>query len=88
LWFLGTLVPTIGLVQVGSQPMADRYKYIPSIGLFVMVVWGLAGLAPSKAATKWYWVLGTGTALGICLVSTRMQLKYWQDGEKVFRHAI
>ena len=40
-WFLGTLIPTIGLVQVGSQSMADRYMYIPSIGLFILVVWGL-----------------------------------------------
>jgi hypothetical protein len=48
LWFLGTLVPVIGLVQVGFQAMADRYTYLPSIGIFIMIVWGAAELS-----TKW-----------------------------------
>ena len=48
LWFLGTLVPVIGLVQVGDQAMADRYAYIPLVGIFVMIAWGLADLADSK----------------------------------------
>ena len=48
LWFLGTLVPVIGLVQVGDQAMADRYAYIPLIGIFVMIAWGAADLADSS----------------------------------------
>ncbi len=44
LWYLGTLVPVIGLVQVGAQAMADRYTYLPSIGIFIMVAWGAGEL--------------------------------------------
>jgi len=62
-WFLGTLVPTIGLVQVGSQSMADRYMYIPSIGLFILVVWGVddflnwrpAGGELRRWSGAWHW---------------------------------
>ena len=87
-WFLGTLVPTIGLVQVGLQSMADRYMYIPSIGLFILVVWGATGLLGS-------WPQGRAVLAGIgvavlagCLVSARLQLRYWENGERLFRHAI
>ena len=52
LWFLGTLVPVIGLVQVGGQTMADRYFYIPSIGLFIALVFGLADIAKSDALRR------------------------------------
>jgi protein O-mannosyl-transferase len=87
-WYLGTLVPTIGLVQVGSQSMADRYMYIPSIGVFLLVVWGLDALLGSWPYKRC--VLGTAAtlALGGCLVCTRCQLKYWQDSELLYRHAI
>jgi tetratricopeptide (TPR) repeat protein len=89
LWFVGTLVPVIGLVQVGSQAMADRYTYIPSVGIFILTIWGaheLAGhwrhhamvLAPAGAA-----------AVVLCMALTRHQLGYWQDGdESLFRHAL
>src|SRR3974377_1827161 len=48
LWFCGTLIPVIGLVQVGIQSMADRYTYLPIIGLFILLIWGLADLVPSR----------------------------------------
>ncbi len=51
-WFLGTLVPTIGLVQVGAQSIADRYTYIPSIGFFIVVVWGACDLATTLAGER------------------------------------
>jgi tetratricopeptide (TPR) repeat protein len=88
LWYLGTLVPTIGLIQVGSQPMADRYMYIPSIGLFVLVVWGLNALSDPWRFKRQV-LSGVGTiALTGCLTCTWFQLGCWQDSERLFRHAI
>jgi tetratricopeptide (TPR) repeat protein len=87
LWFLGTLVPALGLVQVGGQAMADRYTYWPSIGLAVMVIWGLADLV---AKTRWSQlaVAVAAVALAACVVLTRRQIGFWQDSEVLFRRAI
>ena len=68
LWFVGTLVPVIGLVQVGSQAMADRYTYVPLVGLFVAGVWGA-----TNATAGWRWPrlalgLGGGSLLAACFV--------------------
>jgi tetratricopeptide (TPR) repeat protein len=88
LWFLGTLVPVIGLVQVGTQSMADRYTYIPGIGLLVIVAWGCGDLverwgnktlAPALAPI--------GLAL-LCAFLTGRQLRYWQTTESLFRHTL
>ena len=87
-WFLGTLVPTIGLVQVGSQSMADRYMYIPSIGLFIMVAWGLNDFLKWRPHWRQIATLAGGMALAGCLVGTRIQLGCWQNSIKLFRHAI
>jgi tetratricopeptide (TPR) repeat protein len=87
-WFLGTLVPVIGLVQAGAQAMADRYIYIPSIGLFMLVVWSLDSLLKSRANLKFIYVGGSVAVLCACLVSTHIQLGYWRDSETLFRHAI
>ncbi|HVG10043.1 MAG TPA: tetratricopeptide repeat protein [Thermoanaerobaculia bacterium] len=75
LWFLGTLVPVIGIVQVGGQAMADRYTYLPAIGLFLIAVWGF----PRKAV----WV----PILLALAIGTRLQLRHWEDSESLFRHA-
>ena len=87
-WFLGMLVPAIGLVQVSEQAMADRYSYLPSIGIFVAVVWTVATLV---ARYRWSTIALTG-ATAIVLVAaaagTRRQLRTWQDGETLFRHAL
>ena len=88
LWFLGTLVPTIGLVQVGSQSMADRYMYIPSIGLFVLIVWGLDALSASWRRDRRFLATAGALAMVACLICTRRQLTYWQDSESLFRRAI
>jgi len=77
LWFLGTLVPVIGIVQVGGQGMADRYTYLPTIGLFLIAAWGL----PRRA--RWI-VPGVVLALAI---DTRLQLRHWEDSESLFQHA-
>ncbi|HTL57084.1 MAG TPA: tetratricopeptide repeat protein, partial [Candidatus Limnocylindrales bacterium] len=88
LWFLGTLVPAIGLVQVGSQSIADRYMYIPSIGLFVLLVWSMAEVRRSFGV-RLPVLAGAGSAtLLVCLILTETQLSYWHDGVKLFQHAL
>jgi protein O-mannosyl-transferase len=88
LWFCGTLVPVIQLVQTGSHAMADRYTYIPSLGVFILAVWGAYELT-----RRWrYQVMVLSVAgcavIVLCLRLTRQQLGYWQDSETIFRHAI
>jgi tetratricopeptide (TPR) repeat protein len=87
-WFLGTLIPTIGLVQVGSQSMADRYMYIPSIGLFILVAWGINDFLNWRPHWRRITTFAGGVALVGCLVGTEIQLSYWQNSIKLFRHAI
>ncbi len=91
LWYLGTLVPVIGLIQVGSQAMADRYTYLPQIGIMVAVVWtlwhGAARVAPHGAARMAGAVLLAGW-LAVSAVLTWQQLGYWRDTKTLFAHAI
>ena len=87
-WYLGTLVPTIGLVQVGSQAMADRYMYIPSIGLFVAVVWGLEDFLAGVPRKQELLAAAGSVALAGCLAFTWIQIQYWHDSLKLFRHAM
>jgi Tfp pilus assembly protein PilF len=88
LWFLGTLVPVIGLVQVGNQSLADRYSYIPLIGVFVMIVWSgkeIAGRWPQGKPALSAAIVAT---LAVCIVVTRLQIGYWRNSETLFRHAL
>jgi protein O-mannosyl-transferase len=87
-WFLGAMVPMIGLVQVGNQAMADRYAYLPMIGLFVMIVWAAGELASARHINAKYLV--TAGLLVLCGLSavTRMQLPYWQDGFSLWTHTL
>jgi len=87
-WFLGTLVPAIGIVTVGAQSIADRYTYIPSIGFFIVVVWGVCDLAQRWPAKRKFAPLAGAVALAGCLAMTRIQIGFWQDSEKLFLHAI
>ncbi len=87
-WFLGTLIPTIGLIQVGSQSMADRYTYIPSIGFFMLIVWGLAAWAAAKPHFQKASVgIGVFILTGFA-VATSLQLRHWRDAESLFRHTL
>ena len=83
LWYLGTLVPVIGLVQVGSQARADRYTYLPMVGLTIMLAWGLSEILKSKVA-----IPGTIIAGLACVVLCEGQLQYWRNSETLFRHAL
>jgi tetratricopeptide (TPR) repeat protein len=87
-WFLGTLVPTIGLIQVGSASMADRYSYIPSIGFFIVVVWGAAEFFSTRNSGRVILAVLGGAALLGCVLATSTQISYWRDGITLFRHAI
>ena len=88
LWFLGTLVPMIGLVQVGGQAMADRYAYLPFVGLLLMICWGISDLAAGlKISPRWPAIAGAGAALGLALV-TNAQLAYWKTSVALWTHTI
>ena len=87
-WYLGTLVPAIGLVQVGSQFMADCFSYIPSIGILMVLVWGA-----DQMTKRWHHrdilsgLIGGALVLA-CMLLTRHQIGYWQDGVSVWRRAV
>jgi len=87
-WFLGTLVPAIGLVQVGPQALADRYTYLPSIGLFVAVVWGLGSVVQeNRRAVRWAWAFAVASVV-LCGVVTQVQATYWRNGVTLYAHAV
>ena len=88
LWFCGTLVPVIGLVQVGIQSMADRYTYVPLIGLFIMLVWGLDELVPARPWRGQALAVGAGLMLAACALLTERQIGFWRDSEALFGHAV
>jgi tetratricopeptide (TPR) repeat protein len=88
LWFLGTLVPVIGLVQVGAQAMADRYFYIPSIGLFIAIVFGLADLAERRRIAPWLSAAIANVVLVVLATLTNAQIHWWSDSFTLFNHAL
>jgi tetratricopeptide (TPR) repeat protein len=88
LWYLGTLVPVIGLVQVGVQALADRYTYVPLIGLFLLLTWGVTDL---MIALRLPWFVQAGTAalvLSACVALTWTQLGYWSSDFRLWEHAV
>ena len=85
-WYLGTLVPVIGIVQVGSQGMADRYTYIPSIGIFIMAVWGLTELIATWDRRHLALPMIGLPVLAACFMLTRVQIQYWRNTETLFLH--
>ena len=88
-WYLGTLVPVIGLIQVGGQSMADRYTYMPLVGIFIIFSWGMADLLGRGQLRRmnlaWAVIV---PVLVACLMVTRSQTSYWKDSITLFRHAI
>jgi Flp pilus assembly protein TadD len=87
LWFLGTLVPVIGLVQVGEAAMADRYAYIPLIGIFVMVAFGVADWADSKQLAFWP-AIPAAIILLVLGFTTHRQIGYWQSNYALWSHTL
>jgi tetratricopeptide (TPR) repeat protein len=88
LWFLGTLVPVIGLVQVGSAAMADRYTYFPLVGVFIAVALGVRDLANRFQFPKAAVAAAAALTLALCLMLTENQLRYWRDSETLFAHTL
>ena len=87
-WYLGVLVPVIGLVQVGMQTMADRYTYVPLVGLFLILIWGAADLAVMLRAPRFLPGAAAALALTMCLLLTARQITWWQDSETLFKRMI
>ena len=88
LWYLGTLVPVIGLVQSGSQAMGDRYSYVSLIGIFIMVAWGVPDSLKKWNRRKTALGILSGAVVLTCIVLTWLQLRLWQNSETLFRHAL
>jgi tetratricopeptide (TPR) repeat protein len=87
-WFLGTLVPVIGLVQVGDQAMADRYTYIPIIGLFIIVAWGTSDLFKKWHYQKAFVSVFSVIVLSALAVCTSYQLRHWKNAITLFEHTV
>ena len=94
-WYLGTLVPVIGLVQVGGQAMADRYTYVPMIGVTVLVAWGVAWLVESagragRRNSPLAWTAGgvLGAAVLLLALAAHSEVRYWRDDETLFTRAL
>jgi Tfp pilus assembly protein PilF len=88
LWFLVTLVPVIGLVQVGGQSMADRYSYFPLVGIFLAVTFSAEAVVERFSHLKTWFALVAILILGTCILMTENQLQYWHDSESLFRHSL
>ena len=88
LWYVGTLVPVIGLVQVGSQAMADRYTYVPMIGLFIILAWGAAEIV-GRWRLKPVWVApAAGLLLLALMLTSRAQVGHWANSVTLYTHAL
>jgi tetratricopeptide (TPR) repeat protein len=88
-WYLGTLVPVSGLVQAGLWPaMADRWAYVPLIGLLIAIVWGIAGLAKGRPYCRKFIPVAAILLLGILCTTTGLQLGYWKNSVALFRHTL
>jgi protein O-mannosyl-transferase len=88
LWYLGTLVPVIGLIQVGDQAMADRYAYVPLIGIFVMVVWASADAADRRQLSPQSRIATAIAILAVLSFLTWRQIGYWQSDYDLWSHTV
>jgi Flp pilus assembly protein TadD len=88
LWYLGTLVPVIGLVVTGGRAMADRYAYVPFLGLYLILAWGLGDLAARRRVLGRVMALAATLALVACMILTWIQVSYWHDGKALWEHTL
>jgi tetratricopeptide (TPR) repeat protein len=87
-WYLGTLAPVIGLVQVGGQARADRYTYLPMVGLSIMLAWGVEDLVARRPGARKAVIAAAVAACCACMAVTWRQLPCWTNSETLFRHAL
>jgi len=88
LWYVGILVPVIGLVQVGEQAMADRYTYVPLIGLFIMIAWGVPDLMSRSKYRGTVMAVTAAVVLSTLMLITWKQLHHWKSSTTLFEHAL
>jgi len=88
LWYLGMLAPVIGLVQVGAQARADRYTYLPQIGLYVLAAWGVVELCGAWRHRQAVLGMGAAAIFAVLLADAHIQTGYWQNSESLWRHAL
>jgi Tfp pilus assembly protein PilF len=88
LWFLGTLIPVIGLIQVGAQAMADRYAYLPAIGIFLLLVWRILEWAEARRIRFSIIAAVAGTVLFVLCALTIRQLTYWRSSYDLWAHTL
>src|ERR1035438_4263550 len=88
LWYVGMLVPVIGLVQVGAQSMADRYTYLPMVGLSIAIVWTVADLVENRPALRNAAAVATIVALAALAVASYRQATYWKSSRALFEHTL
>jgi len=87
-WYVGTLVPVIGIVQVGTQAMADRYTYVPLIGIFIMAAWGMKSIAEKYSWAKSLFSTISIALIPVLIVMTGQQAMIWSSSETLFTHAL
>jgi hypothetical protein len=87
-WYLGTLLPVIGIVQVGGQAMADRYMYIPLIGVFIIIAWGVPELISKWRYKEKVLFVSAGIIIPAIMIITWVQVSHWKNSITVFKHAI
>jgi len=88
LWYVLMLIPVIGLIQVGKQSIADRYTYLPLLGIFIACTWGVAEIWERYRASRVPITALASVVIILCGIRTRTQLSYWRDSETLFRHAL
>jgi Flp pilus assembly protein TadD len=88
LWYLVTLIPVIGLIQVGSQPMADRYTYVPLIGLFIIAAWGIGHLVSGTRVRTYALAAAAVITIAACTVTARAQVRHWRSSVALWQHAV
>jgi protein O-mannosyl-transferase len=88
LWYLGMLAPVIGLVQVGNQAMADRYTYLPQIGLYIAFAWGAADMAGAWPYRRWGFAAAAALIVVGLMVGAWRQTRHWHDSESLWIHTL
>jgi len=87
-WYIGVLVPVIGLIQVGGQARADRYTYLPSVGIFIIAAWGAAELPAKWRCRRIALAVSAGLVISAMVLCTRMQVRHWRNSFTLFRHTV
>src|ERR1019366_961116 len=88
LWYLGTLVPALGFMRVGAQAMADRFTYVPLIGIFIIIAWGIPALLAGWKYRQLACVAAAIVGLTACTVVSAYQLQFWHDTMSLYKRAL